>query len=735
MLPGTVGRLPPEKTTLSFLEWTQPQPEHKVLILGVMNSFLTAIYSRLVQEVFVVLRRKADRTLLRRQLVQTGGGNVRIRADAKLRAWEGHGPFDTILAGQISEADLEGLRWEMQVGGVLVHLERTGPALLRPVMTWRLGSQQFETQSFAELALEAELGDVLTMLGLIEESALELARQQGAVGAELGRYLVEHALLPEADLTFAQALIHGYGHASVESLLSNLDLEVVRSMPRVFLQHQGIVPLRMEEEFVVVALRSSDADLAEIEPAFHPRRVAPYIVTENDYRRLWMSIDLKIAAAESGTTISHDPGNDGETEDPDHAPDGDMLVEVESSAHLERGEASSKGSILHFNSILIDAIARRASDIHLEFTRGGAQVRLRIDGGMVPYDGMRLSESDLGRLVNVFKIQAELSISERRVPQGGSIRVRVHKSLFDLRVQTQPTLFGENAVIRILPQDMRAQSIEELGFPDDVAQTYTRVLKNPSGLVLVVGPTGSGKSTTLYAGLDHLSRDGLNKVVTIEDPIEYCLPKVQQSQVNAAAGFHFSDAIRSFLRQDPDVMLVGEIRDAETAKEAIRASQTGHLVLSTLHCNESTDAVQRLMDLGTDAPSIASELQGVLSQRLARRICRSCRFETTPDEELVDIIFPNGVPSGMRFWSGRGCSRCGGTGIQDRIAVIEFLPVDDELREVIVNQATAHQLRFHAHGNGLVTMRSRAIELVKEGVIALDDMPRFLPLHRLGPEI
>ncbi|HMQ20894.1 MAG TPA: GspE/PulE family protein, partial [Planctomycetota bacterium] len=559
---------------------------------------------------------------------------------------------------------------------------------------------------------------------------LELAKLNCGEG-ELGPYLVEHGLLPESDLCFAEALIRGYGHASVESLLDRADIEVVRSMPRAYLQHQGHLPLRIEDEFVIVAVRRGADDWSEIEPAFHPRRIAPYVVTDTDYRRLWMSIDLLTARKEADDKLPR--GVDNAESLADHDDDANF-VEVETPQQHDQHDVGSQGATLHFNSLLIDAVARRASDIHLEFTRSGPQIRLRIDGGLVPYDGLKLSESEGTRLLNIFKIRAQLDISERRLPQGGSIRVRIHKALFDLRLQTQPTLFGENAVIRILAQDMRVQSIEELGFPAESARTYMRVLQNPSGLVLVVGPTGSGKSTTLYAGLELLSQDGTRKIVTIEDPIEYCLPRIQQSQVNIATGFHFSDAIRSFLRQDPDVMLVGEIRDAETAREAIRASQTGHLVLSTLHCNESTDAVQRLVDLGQDRPSIASELRAVLAQRLARRICKSCRIEVPPDPELVSVVFPSGLPEDMRTWRGHGCSRCGGTGVLGRVSVVEFLPFGDEMHEAMLTGRSTQSMRALAFEHGLVSMRDRAVELVKSGVVALEDLPRFLPLHRLGPE-
>ena len=726
--PGSVGVLPPIDSFVRLLEILGPDAGQRVLVVGLPNSPLIAVLSRIVREVCVVVRRRTDRKELRRQLVQVGGGNVRIRTDRKLRSFEGSGPFDRIVAAQLPEAELDGLRYELCTGGVLLTLRRTPHGAARPLRLRRVADQAFESESLAELSLEAELADVLSLLDLVDAPVLEQAKRLGGDGPHLASYLRDRGLLGEVDLCFAHALLHGLGHASVEHLMEELDLEIVRSMPRVFLQHQGLLPLRATEDRIVLALTDPTVDLTEIGHAFQPRRLAPYLVGDSDYRRLWNSIDLLEQHAGSSR------GGDSEDAEASDAAGTLTLVEVEGEAAVDGRGAESQASALHFESLIIDAIARRASDIHLEFARNGTRIRLRIDGVLVPYEVMQLAPAELLRLVNVFKIHAAMDISERRLPQGGSTRVRLNKTLFDLRVQTQPSMFGENAVVRILPQDMRVQSVEELGFPQAAAHSYSRLLRDPNGLVLVVGPTGSGKSTTLYAGLQLLAEDGERKIVTVEDPIEYCLTRVQQSQVNVAAGFRFSDAIRSFLRQDPDVMLVGEIRDSETAQEALRASQTGHLVLSTLHCNEATDAPQRLADLGQDVPSIASELRAVLAQRLARRICKSCRADAAPDRELLGLVFPAGVPDGWRSWYGRGCARCHGTGVHGRISVIEFLRFDERLREAFLRGATGGELRALAQGGDFVGMRERALELVANGIVALADLPRFLPLHRLCPE-
>ena len=276
--------------------------------------------------------------------------------------------------------------------------------------------------------------------------------------------------------------------------------------------------------------------------------------------------------------------------------------------------------------------------------------------------------------------------------------------------------------------------IDELGFPPPIARIYRRLLESPGGLVLVVGPTGSGKSTTLYAGLQVLAADQSRKVITAEDPIEYALDGIQQTQIRPEIGFEFAHAMRAFVREDPDVILVGEVRDGETALEALRASQTGHLVLTTLHCNDTVDAVQRLIDLGMHPNSIASELLAVFSQRLARRICEHCRAPVEPPAELVREVFPAGVPTDMQFFKGKGCEHCRGTGCYGRIAVIEYLPASPELRLAIAHRATVDELREHALRAGLLPLRDHAVTLVRDGVIPLEELKMMLPPERLAPE-
>ncbi|MCW8140742.1 MAG: Flp pilus assembly complex ATPase component TadA, partial [Planctomycetota bacterium] len=408
--------------------------------------------------------------------------------------------------------------------------------------------------------------------GMTPEEAADAIREAEGRDVALCDLLCERAgAVVERPVWERMAAQRNLTLSSSDELTELLDPTLAASFPRRFLEHHRILPVARRGPAVVVATCDPDADVPEIANLLGGRHVDLQLLTPIDFRRLRMALDLIERRKDRAGARSDAPR--------------DLLSRDEGMAEL----------VTLFEAILVDAIAARASDVHLERYGDRVRLRLRVDGDLRDLHHLKIGPAQLVGLVNVIKVQANLDIAERRVPQGGRTSVRAGNRVFDLRVQTQPSLHGEHVVIRLLPQDMKLLTIEQLGFPEGPGRAYRRLLDSPSGLVLVVGPTGSGKSTTLYAGLQVLSRDTTRKVLTIEDPIEYALDDVQQSQVRPELGFVFASAMRSFVREDPDVILVGEIRDSETALEALRASQTGHLVLSTLHCNDAVDAVQRLV--------------------------------------------------------------------------------------------------------------------------------------------
>ncbi len=372
------------------------------------------------------------------------------------------------------------------------------------------------------------------------------------------------------------------------------------------------------------------------------------------------------------------------------------------------------------NLLLIEALDARASDVHLEGYADGLRVRYRVDGVLqnAPSPPPHLTPAIVSRL----KIMADLDIAERRLPQDGRIRLRLQNRQVDVRVSTVPTLRGESVVLRLLDKERGRISLTDLGMADDTLELFREVIGRPHGIVLSTGPTGSGKTTTLYAAVE-LIRTGREKIITVEDPVEYELDGVPQVPVNEKVGVTFASALRALLRQDPDVIYVGEIRDPETAQIATQAALTGHLVLSTLHTNDAPTALTRLLDLGVAAYLVASTVDGVLAQRLLRRICPHCRVETVPDraaEKRLDID-----ALGLRkVWKGAGCDQCRHTGFLGRIGIYELLVMDNELRVEVQQRRGSEELRQMAITKGMRTLLDDGLRLVREGTTTLSEVLR-----------
>jgi type IV pilus assembly protein PilB len=375
------------------------------------------------------------------------------------------------------------------------------------------------------------------------------------------------------------------------------------------------------------------------------------------------------------------------------------------------------------NMVLADAIARGASDVHWEPYEKVFRVRFRIDGVLheMLAPPKRLEPAIISRL----KIMSSLDISERRLPQDGRIRLRAGGREVDFRVSTLPTMFGEKAVLRILDRDALKLDLRDLGFDAGELARFTGAIRQPYGMVLITGPTGSGKTTTLYSAIHALNAPDVN-IVTVEDPVEYNLPGINQVQVNDAVGRTFAAALRSFLRQDPDVILVGETRDLETAQIAIRAALTGHLVFSTLHTNDCPSTVARLTDMGVAPFLVASSLLLILAQRLGRRVCRECRepYEVDAEARLAVGAMPG--PSGtVTLYRGKGCHACGFTGMKGRVAIYELMTVTAELRDLISRNAATSELRAIAEAQGMKTLRQAGLAKALDGTTTLDEVLRI----------
>jgi type IV pilus assembly protein PilB len=713
---GHVSRfvLPPVGTVVRMLSALKLKPDSRVLEIGTGFGYTAAILGDMVAEVHTLERRPERVRAARERLADYGATRVTVyEGDDVVKAGIA-GTFDQILIST-SDGDIarKYLR-QLKVGGRLIAAVGPLRGPQRLVLLTRKAEKTVVETRLGEVRLIPRLGDLLVDLGSVarhdvEEAALMATRSR----KRIGEVLIGSSGAEEIDVYRALGLQQGLRLERLSSLLEVLDRKLLDSVPRPYLDQRRIIPLYRKDQEVCVATTEPGGNYADLAQALKAQKVTVRLITPTDYRRFWSSLELGVFP---------------EAEEVHHGRVGGDLLDAATSSDLDARIVNL------FESMLLDAVGERTSDIHLERYDDDVRVRFRIDGDCVDQKQYHLKPAELLALVNVIKINASMDIAERRLPQGGRIRRRAGNTTYDLRVQTQPSLHGEHVVIRLLPQNERLMTIEDLGFPSVIATQYRRLIDSPAGLLLVVGPTGSGKSTTLYAALQILASDTRRKVITVEDPIEYALRGIQQCQVKPRIGFAFADAMRAFVREDPDVILVGEIRDQETGLEAVRASQTGHLVLSTLHANDAVDAVQRLFDLGLHANSVASEVIGVIAQRLAKRICSACRIEVAPNPAVAVEVFPDGIPEGFRTFKGKGCPRCQGRGTHGRVAAIEFLRTGSEVRRAISRKLQVDELRDLCLDAGLITMRDSAVQLVQDGVIPFEELPRILPAERMAPE-
>jgi type II secretory ATPase GspE/PulE/Tfp pilus assembly ATPase PilB-like protein len=479
-----------------------------------------------------------------------------------------------------------------------------------------------------------------------------------------------------------------------------------------YLEYYRMLPLEVREGVLLVAGPSRppvevEEDLLEL---FTATRLD---LVETPQEVLSEAISRTFAAAQSSEALIRSLGDS-------------VLPPVQPDSQLnpDARDLVNQPPVVRYVSLLIrEAHEAAASDIHLEATEGGTRVRLRIDGvlGDQPSPPRHLQAAILTRI----KLLAQLDIASRRTPQDGRIRIRLDHGALDLRVATLPTAEGETVTLRLLDHGGRPAGLEELGMPADILAEFRRLVERPNGTVFVTGPTGSGKTTTLYAALG-LRDPKREKVITVEDPVEYRIEGVVQIAVNADHGMSFASALRSILRHDPDVLLVGETRDSETARIAIQSAMTGHLVLSSLHTNDSASALPRLADLGIEPYLLAATIDGVLAQRLVRRICDLCRESYEPDRRLMQLVAGDAGTTCAAFQRGVGCASCRQTGYRGRVGVFELLVISDEMRTDLAHAPDAQRLRRMARLGGMRSLREDAWDKVRLGVTTVEEVARAL---------
>jgi type IV pilus assembly protein PilB len=710
--------IPTTAAVRRILEQLGPiESNYRVLVIGSGAGYMPGLMARLVKAVVVVEREDAIARIAQTNFASCGIKNITmVMGDGENGAAD-MGPYDLIIAMCFLDR-IDRLTAQLAPAGrlfCLEGLERLMPSLVR----YQVEDNEALRVELGMVNFSRDSGEILIDLGYVDEKALYRANEEARRRKTPVINVVREQLhLDDVDFFRNLAKQQGMEFRRADEVLPSVDFSLFHRFSKTFLENQRLLPIRISQGKLDVVTDNPDADFDDLNRMHDLGVVHPILVTSTDFRRIWSALEL---TRRSSQMLSWQ-------QEPAAAPRKDDLLE------------SSNREISHYlvsvyEAILLDAVSANASDVHVERYHDRIRIRIRADGELHDLVHYKLTPRDHAGLINVIKVRAEIDIAERRLPQGGRTQLRVGSTSYDLRVQIQPSLHGEHAVIRLLSQTGRVLGLDELGMAPRVAQLYQRLLDNPAGLVLVVGPTGSGKSTTLYAALQALADDGRRKVITVEDPIEYSIDNIQQTRTRPEIGFHFADAMRSFVRQDPDVILVGEIRDGETAQEAIRASQTGHLVLSTLHSNDAVDALQRLYDLGIMPNSIAGELLAIIAQRLAKRICPGCRQPAEPDPGILRELFPDRVPSGFRCFEGTGCIDCSGRGTRGRVAVVEYMHAGDDLKNMISRQPPVGELRWRALDSGLITMRDSALDHVINGVVPLSELPRILPQDRMAPEV
>jgi len=553
-----------------------------------------------------------------------------------------------------------------------------------------------------------QLAALLLDDGLITEEQLQAAlAEQQETGQSLGRVLVDRGAISEVDLV--RTLARQIGLEFVDLDEYPVDAAASSLIPESVAKRHQALPIGWEDGRLVVAMANpSDVFAIDDIKALSGAELKPVVVTSGQLA----------SALDKLMNLESDVSSFG------------MLAaeQAEEETDLARiSEVVEDAPIVKFvNLLIMQAVADRASDIHVEPTERDLRIRYRIDG--VLHEVMRSPKSIQAGVVSRLKVMADINIAERRVPQDGRMSLTVHGKTIDLRVATLPTVYGEKVVMRILDKSTAMLDLADLGFLPEVLDRFATAYNRPWGTILVTGPTGSGKSTTLYATLNVISDDSKN-IITVEDPVEYRLPGINQVQVNRKAGMTFAAALRSILRADPDVVLVGEIRDRETAVIGIEAALTGHLVLSTLHTNDATSTPLRLLEMGVEPFLVTSALDCVLAQRLARRLCDKCKEAYEPSEaELVAAGFPMEDAGSGDFVLQRavGCTACGRTGYRGRFAIHEVMLMTEEIERLVVEGRSSEDLRKVSIQQGMLTLRQDGLRKVLQGHTSLEELARVV---------
>jgi len=545
------------------------------------------------------------------------------------------------------------------------------------------------------------LGDLLIESGLITEVQLDTALKHKKPEEKLGDVLLREGYITEQQLIEVLEFQLGIPHINI--LQYPIEQEAVQLVPQELAKRDLVMPIRIEGSKLYVAM-ADPMDYFAIEELRMATnfQIVPVIATKDAvYQTISKYYDLQQSLNEVMSDLSPEESLE------------------------EAGIADEDSPIVRLvNQIIANAVTQRASDIHFDPQDTELKIRYRIDGVLRTERSLPKHMQNI--IIARIKIMGNLNITENRIPQDGRLKLDVNFKPIDIRLSTLPSVHGEKVVMRVLDLSNALDQLDRVGFTEENMNKFVSMIEKPNGIVLITGPTGSGKSSTLYAALNRLNQEDVN-IITIEDPVEYQLKGVNQVQVNEAVGMTFANGLRSILRQDPDIVMIGEIRDTETAQIAIRASLTGHLALSTLHTNSAVAALTRLMDMGIEPFLIASSLSGVVAQRLVRRVCRDCAETVDLTEREREIFKQHGIQTGVHR-RGRGCSSCAMTGYRGRLALHEVLPIDDQTRELIMQSQSASAIRNYVNSSGMKFLLHDGLIKAAQGLTTTEEVLRVTSL-------
>jgi len=562
------------------------------------------------------------------------------------------------------------------------------------------------------------LGEYFVDLGLITHEQLKKAIQEARQkGERLEQTLMRTGVAKEEVLLQCMAHYFNLPYVDLDTYL--IDEEVLKLVPEDLARRHTLIPLFKIGNTLTIAM-DNPLNIHALDEIKSKTKTEVEIALSTE-KKIKRAIELRYGGKSRESAFdqfSFKGRAEPSGEEVEYRKTYDLQIK-DSNVPMEGASVTQM-----FDLVMIQAIRDQASDIHFEPDEKELRVRFRIDGFL--YEILTLPKALHPALTSRIKILAEMDIAETRLPQDGNFNIRMENRSFEIRVSTFPTIYGENVVLRLLDQTSPLLTLEELGFSDEMLQQYKQLLRKSNGMILVTGPTGSGKTTTLYASLNMINSLDKN-IITIEDPVEYRLSLIRQTQVNPKAGITFATGLRSILRQDPDVIMVGEIRDLETSEIAIQASLTGHLVFSTLHTNNAPEAITRLLDIGVEPYLISSSLIGVLAQRLVRTICPQCKILSPPDPELLrevgDLV--NSLKESPAFFRGKGCPFCKGSGYRGRIGIFELLLVNDRIRRLISEKASMERIREVARETaGLRSFREDGLLKVLRGITTREEVDR-----------